>query len=579
MQRVKQTWLKWIVVVAVFAGTLVPALVAPARTISVPQTMVETKALGRVTRAPQKVSFDFPATHVGFSWTGEDKTGVRFRPISLDGKKGPWRRATQAHDAERGDQHFSGVIAVDRLAGLVWQGVRKDGADMGPVTLDYLNTVDGERYLQRIPAVANAAVETPNIVTRAEWGADESLKSTSGGCTRSFYKPQQLFVHHTAGANFDSNPYATMRAIYWYHTVRQGWCDIGYNFVISHDGTVFEGRWARTYAPFEHHDGETRDGRIVTGAHVSGFNSGSVGVSLMGNYSQVELPPEARRSLAELLAWEADRHGLRPKGTHTYRNPETGATRRLPYIAGHRDAGYTECPGNFVYAALPAIREDTKAAMGAGKITTQLSLQPTAPIVQHGESATFTGTLTDGQGTALAARPVRSYVKVAGAEWTPGPGTATAADGSFSLTITPKKNSKVIAVYDGDTTTWGADSNIAEVKVRPEVTLQTEGGTMDMAGVSRYPAGTTVVPMLGTVRPRHPGHGVVVRVSKLNPDGTYTLLSKLALTLDASSNYRGDYLLPEPIGGTYRAITWFKGDADHPRAPSPEVLFVVDPAP
>ena len=578
MQRVTQTWFKSIVVVAVFAGTLVPALVAPARTISLPQTMVETKALGRVTRAPQKVTFEFPATHVGFSWTGEEGTGVRFRAISESGKKGEWQRATEAHDAERGDQHFSGVIALDRASGLIWQGVRKEGAQMGPVVLDYLNTIDGERYLQRIPVVAEAA-ETPDIVTRAEWGADESVKSTSGGCTRTFFKPQQLFVHHTAGANFDKNAPATMRAIYWYHTARQGWCDIGYNFVVSHDGTIFEGRWARTYAPFEHHDGESRDGRIVTGAHVSGYNSGSIGVSLMGNYSEVELPPAARRSLAELLAWEADRHDLRPKGTHTYRNPETGATTRLPFIAGHRDAGNTECPGNLVYAALPAIREDTKAAMGAGKITTRLSLQPTAPIVQNGESATFTGILTNGQGIGLAARPIRSYLKVSGAEWAPGPGTVTAADGSYSLSITPKKNSKLIAVYDGDPTTWGADSNIAAVKVRPTVTLQTERGMLDAAGISHYPSGTTSVPVSGGVRPRHPGHGVVLRVSKLNPDGTYTLLSKMPLTLDASSNYAGEYLLPEPIGGSYRAITWFKEDGDHPQAPSPEVFFVVDPAP
>jgi hypothetical protein len=56
-------------------------------------------------------------------------------------------------------------------------------------------------------------------------------------------------------------------------------------------------------------------------------------------------------------------------------------------------------------------------------------------------------------------------------------------------------------------------------------------------------------------------------------------LSKVPLTLDESSNYAADYALPEPIGGSYRAITWFKGDADHPQAPSPEVFFVVDPAP
>ncbi len=577
MRVAEQRWFKVVVVLAVFAAVLVPALAAPARTIKVPRTLAATKALGRPAQAPQSVTFDFPATHVGFSWKGDEKTGVRFRVISGDGHRGEWQRAPQAHDAERGDQHYSGVIAVDRIAGLVWQGVSRRGASMGAVTLDYLNTLDGERYTQEVPALAEADAGTPDIVTRAEWGADESLKSTTGGCTRTFYKVQQLFVHHTAGSNFDTHPKATMRAIYWYHTVRQGWCDVGYNFVIAPDGRIFEGRWARAYAPFEHHDSESRDGRVVTGAHVSGYNSGSVGVSLMGNYSQVELPPAARRSLAELLAWEADRHNLDPQGTHTYRNPETGTRRKLPYIAGHRDAGYTECPGNFVYAALPAIRRDTKAAMGAGKLSSRLTLAPTAPVIRYRESATFTGFLTDEAGTPMPARPIRSYVKVPGATWTAGPGTVTAADGSYSLTITPKKNSKVIAIYDGDTTTWGADSNVAAVKVRPEVTLQAEGGTVDAAGWYRFPSGTTIVPLSGNVRPRHAGYPVVSRVSKMNADGTYTLLSRLELTLDDTSAYRVDYVLPQPSGGTYRAVTWFPGDSDHPSSPSPAVHFVVDP--
>lgn len=575
MTRAKHGWVKVAVVAAVFASVLVPALVSPAKTISLPETMVSTEALGRPSRAPQRVLFDFPATHVAFSWTGDEGTGVRFRVLSADGK-GPWQRATEAHDAERGDRHFSAVIALDRATGLIWQAAAGRGRHtMGPVTLDYLNTLDGDRYTRRVPAVA-AAADAPSVITRAQWGADESVKSTSGSCRRTFHKVQQLFVHHTAGANFDTRPKATMRAIYWYHTVRQRWCDIGYNFVIAPDGRIFEGRWARNYAHFEHHDSESRDGRVVTGAHVAGFNSGSVGVSLMGNYSQVELPPAAHRSLAELLAWEADRHNLNPEGTHTYRNPETGARKKLPFIAGHRDAGYTECPGRFVYATLPAIRRDTKAAMGAGKASSALTLNPTAPVVGFGESATFTGVLTGEGGIALPGRPIRSYVKVPGAQWAPGPSTVTGPDGSYSLTITPKKNSRVMAIYDGDVATWGADSNVASVKVRPEVTLTAEGGT-DVGGVANFPPGTTVVSLTGTVRPWHVGHEVVVRVFRVEPDGTYSFVSRTDPVIGSKGIYRTQFEVPDSGGGSFRAIAWFPGDADHPRSPSPEIFFFVNP--
>ena len=198
---------------------------------------------------------------------------------------------------------------------------------MGIVRVDYLNTMDGPRRKVRIPAVARAQASTPNIITRAQWGADESLKRTGGSCRRRFYRVQQLFVHHTAGTNFDPNPAATMRAIYHFHARRRGWCDIGYNFVISHDGRIFEGRWARHYRPWEAHSGEDVHGRAVAGAHVSDFNSGSVGVSLMGNFQNVTPSPASRRALAELLAWEADRHKISPLGTHTFRSPASGATR------------------------------------------------------------------------------------------------------------------------------------------------------------------------------------------------------------------------------------------------------------
>jgi hypothetical protein len=568
--------LRTLLVIVVMAAILAPAAIAPARTISLPKTMSGTRWLGTVDARPQRVLFDFPATHIGFSWFGEEGTGVRFRVMDADGNKGPWQRARQNHDVESGDRHYTGVIAVDRASGVMWQGVSSKDAEMGPVLLDYLNTADGERYLQRVPITAAAAAPTPDIVTRAEWGADESLKSTSGGCRRTFYRPQQMFVHHTAGSNFDEDPYATMRAIYWYHTVRQGWCDLGYNFVIAHDGTIFEGRWARNYANFELHDGESRDGRIVTGAHVSGYNSGSIGISLMGNFSQVKLPAEARRSLAELLAWEADRHNLKPQGTHLYRNPDSGSTRSLPYIAGHRDAGTTECPGNYVYRSLPAIRKDTKAAMGLGKMSTGLTLVSTTPTVYLGESATFTGTLVDESGAPMVGRSVSTYRNVPGGVWKPGPTAVTAADGTFALTLNPRKNTRLIAVYDGDEMNWGATSHAAAVRVRPLVGIQALNGANDGSGTTHYPNGTTTVPIGGTVRPKHPGGAVVLRVSRVNSDGTYTLLSKVRVTLDAASAYHTDFVVPHPAAGTFRALTWFTGDEDHAKSPSPELFFTID---
>ena len=290
---------------------------------------------------------------------------------------------------------------------------------MSRVTLDQINTLDGpkESVLLTAEDVSAAPGGAPKIITRAQWGANESLKRTSGSCRRRFFGVQQLFVHHTAGSNSISNPKATMRAIYWFHTVRRGWCDVGYNFVIDRQGNVYEGRWARRYKPWEIHSSEDRRGRAVVGAHVSGFNSGSVGVSLMGNYDRAPLPPAMRRSLARLLGWEVDRHNLKAKARHVYRNPETGRTRRLPFIAGHRDAGQTACPGRYVYSALPGIRRDVDAVIGAGKFNTSMRF-PLAPAeVVYGSPLTLTGTLLTNDGTPMVDSAVRLWEKVSAEKW------------------------------------------------------------------------------------------------------------------------------------------------------------------
>jgi hypothetical protein len=571
---------------SVMASVLVPSLAAPARVIRVPVTLTrtvrETPERARIVRE----SFDFAPTHIGFSWTGDPRTGVVYRTISALGETSRWRRAREAHDAEgisEGDgsrnSHFSAVLSVDRPEAIEWRPVVARGQAMGTVTLDYLNTLDGPDRLVEIPATAEARASAPDVVTRARWGADESLKRTSGSCRRQFYPVQQLFVHHTAGSNFDRHPKATMRAIYWFHVVRQGWCDIGYNFVISHDGSIFEGRWARRYKPWELHDSESSAGNAVAGAHVARFNSGSVGVSLMGNYTSIRPSPAMYRTLVKFLAWEADRHDLRPRGTHRYRNPETRLTRRLPVIAGHRDAGQTACPGNRVYRSLSSIRRDTATVIGAGKIGSRMTLAAGRSKVTYGRQATVTGVLTNSRGAPLAGRAIRTFRRAVGGGWRAGPQGVTGPDGTFTLTLSPKRTVRIVAIYDGDAATWGSESPAVRIRVAPIVTLELSGGVLDPTGVSRYPAGTTEIPMAGAVTPAHPRKTVRITLFKMGTDGSFAPISSRSVTLRRDSSYRTNYPVPDPgAGGTYRTTARFVSDGDHASASSEPVTFFIDPS-
>src|SRR5205823_9357212 len=108
-------------------------------------------------------------------------------------------------------------------------------------------------------------------------------------------------VHHTAGTNTytPSQAAAIVRGIEVYHVKGNGWNDIGYNFLVDRYGTVYEGR------------GGGID-RNVIGAHSLGFNTGTVGVSLLGDFSAVPPPAAIQSALVQLLSWRVDFARLHP---------------------------------------------------------------------------------------------------------------------------------------------------------------------------------------------------------------------------------------------------------------------------
>ncbi len=210
-----------------------------------------------------------------------------------------------------------------------------------------------------VPPPAATKVSTPRIITRAEWGADESLR-TSG---RAFLPIRKLVVHHSASANNPPNPASVVREIYKYHVVDRGYADIGYNFVIDHRGNIYEGRWAREYAPGELHDGEDENGLGVMAAHAEGVNAGSCGVVLIGNFTSTRPTNAAMNALIQLLAWKAARHRIDAWKSEPYVGL-FGTTRVFPNIAAHRSVGMTACPGNGLARQMDAIRGSVASLAG-----------------------------------------------------------------------------------------------------------------------------------------------------------------------------------------------------------------------
>jgi hypothetical protein len=217
---------------------------------------------------------------------------------------------------------------------------------------------------RKIPAVAATSLAAPDVISRAEWGADESIRINE----RQYAPIRKLIVHHTASDNRPANPAAVVRETYRYHVQGRGFSDVGYNFLIDHRGRVYEGRFARRYAAGETITGEDVDGRGVVGAHAMTMNHGSCGVCLIGDFELAAPSDAAIVSLTGLLAWKAGRHRIDALADDVYENLYRSFF-RFANISGHRDVGATACPGGRLESRLPAVRRAVAARAGAWPAT------------------------------------------------------------------------------------------------------------------------------------------------------------------------------------------------------------------
>ena len=209
-----------------------------------------------------------------------------------------------------------------------------------------------------VPARTLQKAGAPAIVPRKGWNADETIRRGNPAFAS---QVRLAVVHHTAGANgyTAAQSPAIVRGIQLYHVKGNGWNDIGYNFLVDRFGTVFEGR----------HGGIERN---VVGAHAEGFNTGSVGAAILGEYSSLAVSAKALDALEQLLAWRLDLAHVDPASTLSYvsgGNARFGAG--LPVflraVSGHRDTGFTDCPGTALYNLLTGVAGEV-ARIGLPKL-------------------------------------------------------------------------------------------------------------------------------------------------------------------------------------------------------------------
>ena len=272
-------------------------------------------------------------------------------------------------------------------------------AQAGPTAAQAAAAAQARATAESALAQRQAGVSQPTVIRRAEWGADERWMSW----TPRYAPIDKIILHHTVTSG-GNDPAAEVRAIYYYHAVTRGWGDIGYNFLVDKFGNIYEGRYG---------------GPDVVGGHVSYWNDGSMGVSVLGCYDNGACPtPQVPAgatlaAVADLVAWASNRRGLDPRAFQTFDNPHGYAPVSTYVLAGHRDYAATTCPGGNLYAELPNLRQmawerwpqyavrfgehDTPGALDAGA-------QATVYLNLYNEGR---GTWSDADGVRLGYRWMR----------------------------------------------------------------------------------------------------------------------------------------------------------------------------
>lgn len=225
-----------------------------------------------------------------------------------------------------------------------------------------------ENILPRV--MANVAA--PRVLSRTSWGGP----ARSATWAPKYADLRAAVVHHTAGQNNYTAAQAPqiVYSIWNYHTHTLGWGDIGYNFLVDKYGKIYEGRTGSLAAA---------PGKMVVAGHAYGANTGTVGVSVMGNYSGNVQPGRAElNALTSVLAWQLSRSGVNPHGTWTFFNSGWNRQQTVPTILGHKDVGSTACPGN-IYNYLAQIRRDTALLIANSSSTSGGGTSGSSKVVEY----------------------------------------------------------------------------------------------------------------------------------------------------------------------------------------------------
>ncbi len=216
------------------------------------------------------------------------------------------------------------------LGGIALWLTRQQDEDDTPLVIVPNDTPTPENPPPAIVRRAAWGALPPNLNARHEYGFFDPDNNPEGW--RVYDQPlpevyQTVVIHHSV--EWEDDDLSTLAFIQDLHRDDRGWADVAYHYFVGRNGTLYEGRALN-----------------VRGVHVGGYNTGSVGVCLLGNFMTVQ-PNQAQLDAAQALVnWLA-------------------AELALTHLAGHRAFNDgTLCPGDNLVPHLPNLARVSGLTLG-----------------------------------------------------------------------------------------------------------------------------------------------------------------------------------------------------------------------
>lgn len=435
MRRVpihRRTILVALLVLLVAAPLVAYAAAPPPGTVVLREVTLATVPRSRA--AHRSVELPVRANLLGASWVGTAEH-LELRAMGADGRWSRWVELEADGDGPDPSSREARAMRGRKAVTVpVWVGdarrvqLRIETGRARDVRLAAINVTGtatfGDRALGRVRSVASRVLGAGQPTAAAQPGRPPIRLRSFWRAAPAKVTPEYadaalgVVVHHTVTANSYpcSQVPAILRGIQRYHMQSNGWNDIGYNLLVDRCGVAWEGRGGGITSP-------------VVGAHTAGFNTGTVGIALLGTHTSVPPNRRERDALVRLIAWRMDVAHVAPTGRMalTARSGDKfriGSRVVARAVSGHRNLYPTSCPGTMTYRLLNSIALAAwrRGGVKVANVTVAPSYDETTGLLHRlrvravtgpGAGASAVLRLERGDGTVLAEQgsdgPVHSF--------------------------------------------------------------------------------------------------------------------------------------------------------------------------